>query len=110
MDNNTTVTDLKMRVFDFFFLRHWNKSHNPKDLSIGISTEANELMDLFRFKSNDQMKEMMKDEKKRERIGEELADTLIFSLRFAEMYSFDIDEIIRDKMIKNAVKYPKPGK
>ena len=110
MDNNTTVKDLKMRVFDFCEERHWNKSHNPKDLSIGISTEANELLDLFRFKSNDQMKEMMKDEKRRERSGEELADTLIFSLRFAEMYSFDIDEIIRDKMIKNAVKYPKPEK
>ena len=59
---------------------------------------------------NDQMKEMMKDKKKRERIGEELADTLIFSLRFAQMYAFDIDDIIRDKMVKNAVKYPKPEK
>ena len=78
MDKDTTVADLKSRVFDFCEERHWNKSHNPKDLSIGISTEANELMDLFRFKSNDQMKEMMKDKKKRERIGEELADTLIF--------------------------------
>ena len=56
------------------------------------------------------MKEMMRDERKRERIGEELADTLIFSLRFAQMYSFDIDDIIRDKMVKNAVKYPKPEK
>ena len=56
MDKNTTVADLKGRVFDFCEERHWNKSHNPKDLSIGISTEANELMDLFRFKSNDQMK------------------------------------------------------
>ena len=87
MDKDTTVADLKSRVFDFCEERHWNKSHNPKDLSIGISTEANELMDLFRFKSNDQMKEMMKDKKKRERIGEELADTLIFSLRFAQMYA-----------------------
>ena len=65
MDKDTTVADLKSRVFDFCEERHWNKSHNPKDLSIGISTEANELMDLFRFKSNDQMKEMMKDKKKR---------------------------------------------
>ena len=110
MDKDTTVADLKSRVFDFCEERHWNKSHNPKDLSIGISTEANELMDLFRFKSNDQMKEMMKDKKKRERIGEALADTLIFSLRFAQMYAFDIDDIIRDKMVKNAVKYPKPEK
>ena len=110
MDKNTTVADLKGRVFDFCEERHWNKSHNPKDLYIGISTEANELMDLFRIKSNYQMKERMRDERKIERIGAELADTLIFSLRFAQMYSFDIDDIIRDKMVKNAVKYPKPEK
>lgn len=108
MDRETTVQDLKDRVFEFCEERHWNKSHNPKDLSIGISTEANELLDLFRFKSAEDMRDMMKDEKARERIGEELADTLIFSLRFAQLYQFDIDDIIRDKSVKNAVKYPKP--
>ena len=33
MDKNTTVADLKGRVFDFCEERHWNKSHNPKDVS-----------------------------------------------------------------------------
>ncbi len=30
--------------------RDWDQFHDPKELAIGISTEANELLDLFRFK------------------------------------------------------------
>lgn len=29
--------------------RDWNQFHNPIDLAIGISTEANELLDIFRI-------------------------------------------------------------
>ena len=35
--------------------QEWDQFHNPKDLAIGISTEANELLDIFRFKSEGQM-------------------------------------------------------
>lgn len=57
--------------------RDWDQFHNPKDLAIGLSTESNELLDLFRFKTEQQMQEMMNDKEKRERISEELSD--IFS-------------------------------
>lgn len=44
--------------------RNWDQYHNPKDLAIGISTEANELLDIFRFKSQEDMIEMMTDPEK----------------------------------------------
>ena len=49
MDNKVTLEELKNKVKDFCEKRDWDQFHNPKELSIGISTEANELLQLFRL-------------------------------------------------------------
>lgn len=79
MDN---IASMKKAVQEFCEARDWDQFHNPKDLAIGLSTESNELLDLFRFKDSEQMKEMMKNPTKREEISEELADIFFFLLRF----------------------------
>lgn len=106
MNNNNTIFEMMEDVKNFCKERDWDQFHNPKDLAIGISTEANELLDLFRFKSISDMEILMQDKNKREAIGEELADVLFFTLRFAQMNKFDLGEILEDKINKNAEKYP----
>lgn len=106
MDTNTTVNELKEIMKKFCEERDWDQFHNPKELAIGISTEANELLEHFRFKSEEQMEEMMKDPQKRMMIQEELADVLAFVLRFAQKNDFDLSESLIDKMSKNGKKYP----
>lgn len=86
--------------------RDWDQFHNPKDLAIGLSTESNELLDLFRFKTDKQMLEMMKDTKMRERVSEELSDIFFFLLRFSQLYDFDMENGLVDKIKKNELKYP----
>ena len=103
---NYTVQELMKMVRDFCEARDWDQYHNPKDLAIGISTEANELLDIFRFKSDEQMRAIFDSPAKREHVGEELADVLFFLLRFAQMYGLDLIEILEDKIIKNDKKYP----
>ena len=46
--------------------------------------------------------------KQEERIKEELADVLIYSYMMADNLGFDLDEIIEEKLKKNALKYPVP--
>lgn len=36
--------------------RNWRKFHNEKDLAISISLEASELLELFQWKSSDEVK------------------------------------------------------
>ena len=103
---NYTVQELMKMVRDFCEARDWDQYHNPKDLAIGISTEANELLDIFRFKSDEQMRAIFDSPAKREHVWEELADVLFFLLRFAQMYGLDLKEILEDKIIKNDKKYP----
>ena len=100
------IDKLNKIIKEFCIARDWDQFHSPKDLAIGISTESNELLDLFRFKSEDQMQEMMKDDEKREKISEELSDVFYFLLRFSEVYGFDLEKGLVDKMKKNAWKYP----
>ena len=41
-----------------------------------------------------------------DKIKDELADILIYTILFADKYGFDIPKIINEKVEKNAAKYP----
>ena len=86
--------------------RCWDQFHNPKDLAIGISTEANELLAHFRFQSEEDINNLLASDRKREEIGEELADVFFMALRFAQKNNYDLVKILEDKLEKNAKKYP----
>lgn len=81
--------------------RNWRQFHNPKDLAISISLEASELLELFQWKSNEEVVG-----NQAERLQEEIADVLIYSLMLANDLGYDVDKIIMDKLQKNAEKYP----
>ena len=101
-----SVEIMMQHIRQFCEIRDWDQYNNPKDLAIGVSTEANELLDIFRFKTELDMSLMMRNSEVRESIGEELADVLFFLLRFCSMYKFDPGKILADKIRKNEVKYP----
>ena len=81
--------------------RQWKQFHNSKDLAIAISIEAAELNELFLWKSAEEAVLVNP-----ERIKEELADVLAFSLLLAEKHNFDIRQMILDKISRNNEKYP----
>ena len=58
--------------------RDWTQFHTPKELAIGMVTEASELLELFRFQNVDQMEDMLNDSKTREHIGD--PDTPLMNL------------------------------
>ncbi len=106
MDNKTTVEDLKNIIKNFCEEREWDQFHHAKDLGIGIVTEAAELIDLFRFKTNEEIDAMFFHEQKRERISEEVSDIFFFLLRFAQKNNLDLTEELKKKLLKNNEKYP----
>ncbi len=106
MDDITPISELKSTIKQFCEARNWDQFHDPKELAIGISTEANELLDIFRFKNRSQMLEQLKDPKTREAISSELADVFYFILRFSQMNNIDLSEALARKMEINEIKYP----
>ena len=78
--------------------RDWDQFHNGKDLAIGLSVEASELLEVFLWKAPDDASE--------EKIKEELADVLNYAFQMADKYRLDIKQIMLEKIQKNAEKYP----
>lgn len=105
MDEKATIQQLKQEVQQFCEERDWNQFHNPKDLAIGISTEANELLAEFRFKTTAQLAQMQGAEAS-DAVRQELADVLFFVLRFAQMNGIDLADALSEKIALNEQKYP----
>ncbi len=105
-DATTTIAQLKGEVKRFCEARDWDQYHNAKDLAIGVSTEAGELLDLFRFKSPDEAEGMFRDSRERGAIEDEMSDVLFFLLRMAQMNDVDLAGAFERKMAKNERKYP----
>lgn len=93
------------KILDFRDSRDWKQYHSGKDLSISISLEASELLEIFQWS-----KEEVDKIDKLENIKEELADILIYSIMLADYYNLNVDEIIESKLIKNLKKYPNGAK
>ncbi len=100
------IEELQSQISQFCSERDWDQFHSPKDLAIGAVTEASELLELFRFKSNEEISKLMADPKFREKAGDEVADVFFFVLRFCQMNGINLEENLKRKMARNAEKYP----
>ena len=86
------------RLRQFRDERDWKQFHNPKDLSLALSIEASELLELFLWKSP--------EEADASRVKEELADVIAYALLLADSYELDVEQIVLDKIALNEKKYP----
>ena len=89
------------KILEFRDSRDWKQYHSGKDLSISICLEASELLEIFQWS-----KEEVDKYDKLENIKEELADVLMYCYMLADYYELNVDEIIKEKLIKNLEKYP----
>lgn len=105
-DEKTTLKELKESVKKFCEERDWDQYHNAKELAIGIVTEASELLQHFRFKSEKQVDEMFINASKAQEISEEIADVLYFVIRLSQRYNIDLTTELNKKIKKNEQKYP----
>lgn len=101
-----TIQELIEEVKAFCEARDWDQFHGPKDLAIGVITEASELLEHFRFQSDEQSLELLKDPHVREEIEDELADVLFFVLRFSQRFDVDLEKALIRKLEKSERKYP----
>ena len=81
--------------------RNWKQFHNPKDLAISISLEASELLEVFQWSGTDTV-----CPEKIGKVREELADVVNYCILMADACGLDLDEIVREKVLRNAEKYP----
>lgn len=92
------IRQLIREIDQFTEDRDWDQFHNPKDLALALSIEASELLELYLWKKP--------EEANIDKVKEELADVINYALQLASKYDLDVAQIVREKMAKNALKYP----
>ncbi|MET1013934.1 MAG: nucleotide pyrophosphohydrolase [Paenisporosarcina sp.] len=81
--------------------RGWGGNHDARSLAISISLEASELLECFQWQSAEDS--IAKD---KQAIIDEMADVYIYLLQFSDVLGEDLVQAAREKMKKNAIKYP----
>ncbi len=105
-DSTTTIDELKEIYRIFAEERNWDQWHSAKNLSMIAATEVAELMEIFRFSTDEESDAMFADPQKRQDIADEVVDSIGALLRLAQKYSIDIATEYERKFIKNRLKYP----
>ena len=105
-DEQTTIAELRSLIDSFVNERDWKQFHSPKNLSMSLSIESAELMELFQWLSLEEAKEVMKSGETRENAIDEIADIIIYAIAFCNRNNIDISNAIKQKMEKNIKKYP----
>ncbi len=106
MDDDVTLQEIKDASVKFCKARDWSKYHNPKNLAISTALEASELLEPFRFVTEREALELLKDKKFAKHVRDELSDVLFNICLMAQMYGIDMSEAFKSKMADTGLKYP----
>jgi NTP pyrophosphatase (non-canonical NTP hydrolase) len=105
-DQTTTIAALRQAMAEFVDARDWRQFHNPKNLAMSIAIEAAELMEHFQWLELPVAAKIGESPEHLQQIREELADVLCYALSLANVLEIDVSTAVREKLVKNAAKYP----
>jgi NTP pyrophosphatase (non-canonical NTP hydrolase) len=98
------LVELRAALRQFAADRDWDAFHSPKNLAAALTVEAAELLEHFQWLGEQESRSL--DAAKREAVGEELADVLLYLVRIADKLEIDLASAARRKLARNAEKYP----
>jgi len=84
--------------------RDWEQFHSPKNLSMALAVEIAELMEHFQWLTEEQSCNL--DQKTLAKVKEEIGDIQIYLARLADQLGIDPLLAAKEKLQKNAEKYP----
>jgi NTP pyrophosphatase (non-canonical NTP hydrolase) len=91
------MKELVKEIIEFRNERNWEAHDKPANLAKSIIIEAAELLENYQW--DDVPVDLVN-------VKEEIADVIIYAIAMAHDLGFDIEEIIKEKLVKNAKKYP----
>jgi NTP pyrophosphatase (non-canonical NTP hydrolase) len=98
------INQLTEKIVQFSEDRDWDQFHTPKELAISISIEANELLECFQWKTDNDVVNF--SEEQWSSVEEEIADVMNYLLLLSYKLGIDPIKAVEKKMIINGEKYP----
>ena len=102
--SDDALIELRDALRAFTREREWDRYHTPKNLAMALIVEAAELAEHFQWLTAEESQSPQ--DGRREKIRDELADVLIYLVELADTLDVDLAAAARDKIGKNALKYP----
>lgn len=100
----TDLDSLRDALREFAAARDWRRFHTPKNLAMAMIVEAAELVEHFQWLTPEQS--LALPDATLADVRDEVADTLIYLVELADALGIDPIAAARDKIAKNAIKYP----
>jgi dCTP diphosphatase len=98
------LDELRDELRKFAAARDWDQFHSPKNLSMALSAEAAELLEVFQWLTEEQSRNLSPEA--RAAAAEEIADVLLYLVRIADKLGIDPLAAARGKLAANEKKYP----
>lgn len=99
------VNYFQEKIRQFAADREWERFHTPKNISMALTVEAAELMEIFQWLENDEAAQIMQTAKG-ESVRQEVADVAVYLLRLCDLLKIDLSQAMEHKIALNAAKYP----
>ena len=98
------LTQIRDALREFAAERDWDQFHSPKNLASALAVEAAELLECFQWLTEEQSKNLSPQQLAQAR--DVMADVLNYLVRIADKLDVNLLEAAREKIQKNALKYP----
>ena len=100
------IPKIQARLEEFASERDWDQYHSPKNLSMALSVEASELMEIFQWVGAEESRKVVDHPDKLGQVEAEIADICIYAIRLAGVIGIDLETAIDQKIDQNIEKYP----
>lgn len=98
------VKKIETILAEFSKQRDWDQFHSPKNLSMALSVEASELVEIFQWLTEEQSYHL--DVTQLQHVKEEIADIIIYILNLCRKLDINLESAVLEKIKANSKKYP----
>ena len=96
---------IQSRLKKFAEERDWEQFHNPKNITMALSVEVAELVEIFQWSNSGGLDEI-NDQDIKVQIEKEIADIFNYLLKLTDMLNIDLEKAALNKIEENDAKYP----
>jgi NTP pyrophosphatase (non-canonical NTP hydrolase) len=98
------IKQIQEQLSEFASDRDWEQFHTPKNLTMALSVEASELVEIFQWLTPEQSSNL--NDKQMNAVNEEVADVAIYLLRLCDVLDINLSDVVENKIKVNSEKYP----
>ena len=96
---------IQSRLKKFAEERDWEQFHSPKNITMALSVEVAELVEIFQWSNSGGLNEI-NDPDTKVQIEKEIADIFNYLLKLTDMLDIDLEKAALNKIDENDAKYP----